>query len=194
MFIGDFEKAAPWNPASIRGCKRFLDKVAALTDIVKGTGVTEKLEASMHKLIKKVTFDIDNMKFNTAIAAMMTFINDVYEIGSLTTDELVTFIKLLNPFAPHLTEELWENLGEKSLLSLEKWPEYDEAKTVENTVEIAVQINGKLRTTIMVPKDITKDDAIAVAKADPKVAEGLKDKTVVKEIFVPGRIVNIVVK
>ena len=142
----------------------------------------------------KVTLDIEDMKFNTAIAAMMTFINDVYEMGSLTTDELVTFIKLLNPFAPHLTEEMWESLGNSTFLSLEKWPEYDEAKTVENTVEIAVQINGKLRTTIMVPKDITKDDAIAVAKADPKVAEGLKDKIVIKEIFVPCRIVNIVVK
>lgn len=194
MFIGDFEKAAPWNPASIRGCKRFLDKVAGLTDIIKGTGISEKLEASVHKLIKKVTLDIDNMKFNTAIAAMMTFINDVYEIGSITNDELEIFIKLLNPFAPHLTEEMWESLGNTTFLSLEKWPEYDESKTVESTVEIAVQINGKVRTTIMVAKDVSKDDAIAAAKADPKVAEGLKDKTIVKEIFVPGRIVNIVVK
>ena len=191
MFIGDFEKAAPWNPASIRGCKRFLDKVAALTDIVKGTGVTEKLEASIHKLIKKVTFDIDNMKFNTAIAAMMTFINDVYEIGSLTADELVTFIKLLNPFAPHLTEEMWESLGNSTFLSLEKWPEYDEAKTVESTVEIAVQINGKTKTTLAIGKDDAKDDVIAKAK------EALGDKltgTIVKEIYVPGRIVNIVQK
>ena len=194
MFIGDFEKAAPWNPASIRGCKRFLDRVSSLPEIVKGEGVTEKLEASMHKLIKKVTNDIDTMKFNTAIAAMMAFINDVYEYGSLTKDELVTFIKLLNPFAPHLTEEMWSNMNGEGFLSLAKWPEYDEAKTVENSIEIAVQINGKLRSTITVSKTISKDDAISVAKSDAKIAEALDGKTVVKEIFVPGKIVNIVVK
>ena len=136
MFIGDFEKAAPWNPASIRGCKRFLDRVSSLPEIAKGNGVTEKLEASLHKLIKKVTNDIDTMKFNTAIAAMMAFINDVYEYGTLTNDELVIFIKLLNPFAPHLTEEMWSNMNGEGFLSLAKWPEYDEAKTVENSVEI----------------------------------------------------------
>ena len=194
MFIGDFEKAAPWNPASIRGCKRFLDRVSSLPEIAKGNGVTEKLEASMHKLIKKVTNDIDTMKFNTAIAAMMAFINDVYEYGSLTNDELATFLKLLNPFAPHLTEEMWSNMGKEDFLSLAKWPEYDEEKTVENTVEIAVQINGKLRTTINVSKAISKDDALATAKNDPKIAEAINGKTVVKEIFVPGKIVNIVIK
>ncbi len=194
MFIGDFEKAAPWNPASIRGCKRFLDRVSSLPEIAKGSGVTEKLESSMHKLIKKVTNDIDTMKFNTAIAAMMAFINDVYEFGSLTNDELVTFIKLLNPFAPHLTEEMWSNMGGQGFLSLAKWPEYDDAKTVENNVEIAVQINGKLRSTITVSKSISKDDAIATAKNDAKVAEAISGKTIVKEIFVPGKIVNIVVK
>ena len=194
MFIGDFEKAAPWNPASIRGCKRFLDRVASLPEIVKGTGVTEKLEASTHKLIKKVTNDIDTMKFNTAIAAMMAYLNEVYEYGSLTKDELVTFITLLNPFAPHLTEEMWSELGGNGFLSLAKWPEYDEAKTVENNVEIAIQINGKLRSTMTVSKTISKDDAIAAAKNDVKVAEAINGKTVVKEIFVPGKIVNIVVK
>ena len=194
MFIGDFEKAAPWNPASIRGCKRFLDRVSSLPEIVKGNGVTEKLEASMHKLIKKVTNDVDTMKFNTAIAAMMAFLNDVYEYGSLTQDELVTFIKLLNPFAPHLTEEMWSEMGGEGFLSLAKWPEYDEAKTVENNVEIAVQINGKLRSTITVAKTISKDDAILTAKNDVKIAEAINGKTIVKEIFVPGKIVNIVVK
>ena len=194
MFIGDFEKAAPWNPASIRGCKRFLDRVSSLPEIAKGNGVTEKLEASMHKLIKKVTNDIDTMKFNTAIAAMMTFINDVYEYGTLTNDELVTFIKLLNPFAPHLTEEMWSNLGGDGFLSLAKWPEYDEAKTVENSIEIAVQINGKLRSTIVISKDATKEEAIEAAKNDSKVAEGISGKSIVKEIYVPGKIVNIVVK
>ena len=194
MFIGDFEKAAPWNPASIRGCKRFLDRVSSLPEIVKGTGVTEKLEASMHKLIKKVTNDIDSMKFNTAIAAMMAFINDVYELGTMTNDELITFLKLLNPFAPHLTEEMWSNLGGEGFLSLAKWPEYDESKTVENSVEIAVQINGKVRATIVVSKTVSKEDAIDCAKNDPKIAEAIDGKTVIKEIFVPGKIVNIVVK
>ncbi|MBQ8145275.1 MAG: leucine--tRNA ligase [Clostridia bacterium] len=194
MFIGDFEKAAPWNPASIRGCKRFLDRVSSLPEIANGTGVTEKLEASLHKLIKKVTNDIDTMKFNTAIAAMMSFVNDVYENGSLTVDELKVLLKLLNPFAPHLTEEMWSNLGNDDFISLSKWPEYDEAKTVENNIEIAVQINGKLRSTITVSKTISKDDAINVAKNDPKVADAINGKNIIKEIFVPGKIVNIVIK
>ena len=194
MFIGDFEKAAPWNPASIRGCKRFLDKVASLPEIMNGEGYSEKLESSMHKLIKKVTYDIDNMKFNTAIAAMMTFINDVYEYGTITKDELTVFIKLLNPFAPHLTEEMWENMGNNTFISLEKWPEYDEAKTIENSIEIAVQINGKLRSTITIAKNSSKEDAISSAKSDIKVAEAIDGKAIIKEIYVPGRIVNIVVK
>ena len=194
MFIGDFEKAAPWNPSSIRGCKRFLDRTAALTDIVKGTGITPKLESSLHKLIKKVTFDIDNMKFNTAIAAMMAFLNDVYEVGSITIDELKVFITLLNPFAPHLTEEMWQSYGNTTFLSLEKWPEYDESKTVENTIEIAVQINGKVKATINIDKNISKDNAIALAKNDSRIAEVIVGKTVVKEIYVPGKIINIVVK
>ena len=194
MFIGDFEKAAPWNPSSIRGCKRFLDRTAALTDIVKGTGITPKLESSLHKLIKKVTFDIDNMKFNTAIAAMMAFLNEVYEVGSITIDELKVFITLLNPFAPHLTEEMWQSYGNTTFLSLEKWPEYDESKTVENTIEIAVQINGKVKATINIDKNISKDNAIALAKNDSRIAEVIVGKTVVKEIYVPGKIINIVVK
>ena len=194
MFIGDFEKAAPWNPASIRGCKRFLDRVAALTDIVSGNGVTPKLETSLHKLIKKVTLDIDAMKFNTAIAAMMAFVNEVYEVGTITNEEFVALIKLLNPFAPHLTEELWENMGNSSLLSLEAWPTYDDSKTVDDTVKIAVQVNGKLKATIDIPKTISKDDAIAMAKAESKVQEAIAGKEIVKEIYVPAKIVNIVVK
>lgn len=194
MFIGDFEKAAPWNPASIRGCKRFLDRVASLTDIIKGDGISQKLEISLHKLIKKVTLDIDSMKFNTAIAAMMAFVNEVYENGSMTKDEFVIFIKLLNPFAPHLTEELWENLGNSSILSLEKWPSYDDSKTMDDTVKIAVQVNGKLKTTIDISKTISKEDALATAKQDPKVNEAISGKEIVKEIYVPAKIVNIVVK
>ncbi len=194
MFIGDFEKAAPWNPASIRGCKRFLDRVSSLPEIVNGNGVSPKLEASLHKLIKKVTSDIDTMKFNTAIAAMMAFVNEVYENGSLTKDELIIVIKLLNPFAPHLTEEMWEQLGNSTFLSLEKWPVYDESKTVDDTVKIAVQVNGKLRATIEISKNISKEEAIETAKKEQKVADSIKDMTIVKEIFVPGKIVNIVVK
>ena len=194
MFIGDFEKAAPWNPASIRGCKRFLDRVAAMTEIVSGNGVTPKLETSLHKLIKKVTLDIDSMKFNTAIASMMAFVNEVYELGSITTDDFATFIKLLNPFAPHLTEEIWENMGNSTILSLEKWPSYDESKTVDDVVKIAVQVNGKLKATIDISKSISKEDAIVTAKAEQKVLEAITGKEIVKEIYVPGKIVNIVVK
>jgi leucyl-tRNA synthetase len=194
MFIGDFEKAAPWNPASIRGCKRFLERVAALTDIANGNGFTPKLESSLHKLIKKVTLDIDAMKFNTAIAAMMAFVNEVYDNGSLTNDELAILVKLLNPFAPHLTEEMWEFMGNTTLVSLEAWPKYDESKTVDDTVKIAVQVNGKLKATIDISKNISKDDAISTAKNEPKVAEFIAGKDIVKEIYVPGKIVNIVIK
>ena len=194
MFIGDFEKAAPWNPASIRGCKRFLDRVAALSESASGIGTTKELESSLHKLIKKVTNDIDDMKFNTAIAAMMTFVNEVYELGKITVTDYETLLKLLNPFAPHITEEIWHELDHTTFLSIEAWPSYDESKTLDETVEIAVQVNGKLRATIVVPKDIAKDDAISKAKADQRVADAINGKTVVKEIFVPGKIVNIVVK
>ena len=194
MFIGDFEKSAPWSPSAIRGCKRFLERVAGLPEIVSGSGVTAELESAFHKTVKKVSLDIEDMKFNTAIAAMMTLLNDIYNHGSLTSDELNVFIRILCPFAPHLSEELWESIGEKPFASLAPWPEYDEAKTVEDTVEIAVQICGKLRSTITVSKTAETADAIAAAKADPKVAAALEGKTVVKEIYVPGKIVNIVAR
>lgn len=194
MFIGDFEKSAPWSPSAIRGCKRFLERVAGLPEIVSGSGVTAELESAFHKTVKKVSLDIEDMKFNTAIAAMMTLLNDIYNHGSLTSDELNVFIRILCPFAPHLCEELWESIGEKPFASLAPWPEYDEAKTVEDTVEIAVQICGKLRSTITVSKTAETADAIAAAKADPKVAAALEGKTVFKEIYVPGKIVNIVAR
>ena len=194
MFIGDFEQSAPWNTQSIKGCKRFLDRVMNLVDIVSGTGVTPELEKTMHKLIKKVSSDIDNMRFNTAIAAMMGAINSIYEVGKLTRDELITFAKLLSPFAPHIAEEINELLGEKELISIAKWPEYDESKTVDDTVQLPVQINGKVRSTILVPKDADKDAVLAIAKADDKIAAAVEGKTVVKEIVVPGKIVNIVIK
>ena len=195
MFIGDFEKSAPWSPSSIRGCKRFLDRVAALpTILVDGDGYSAALESSFHKVIKKVTEDIDAMKFNTAIAALMSLINDIYDRKSITRAELGTFITLLNPFAPHLTEELWEGMGGSGLLSLAPWPAYDPAQTVDASVEIVIQVNGKFRGKITVPADAGKDDVIAAAKADGKMTAMLDGKTIVKEIFVPGKLVNIVVK
>ena len=194
MFIGDFEKSAPWSTSAIRGCKRFLERVAGITDLVSGEGVTEKLDASFHKTIKKVTLDIEEMKFNTAIASMMSLLNEIYDCGTLTADEAKTFVLILCPFAPHLCEELWEKLGGKGFASLAKWPEYDDAKTVENTVEIAVQICGKVRSTITISVDADKDSVIAAAKADEKVAQALEGKSIVKEIYVPGKIVNIVAK
>ncbi len=194
MFIGDFEQSAPWNTQSIKGCKRFLDRVMNLVDIVSGTGVTPELEKPMHKLIKKVSADIDNMRFNTAIAAMMGTLNTIYDAGKITKDELITFAKLLSPFAPHVAEEINELLGGKDLISIAKWPEYDESKTIDDTFELPVQINGKVRSTVLVPKDADKDAILAIAKADEKIAESIKEKTVVKEIVVPGKIINIVVK
>jgi len=194
LFMGEYASAAPWSDSSMRGCKRFLDRVGALTDIAAGRGVTKELESAFHKTIKKVSQDIEEMKFNTAIAAMMSLLNEISEVGHITLDELETFIAILNPFAPHITEEIWEMIGGTGLCSLHPWPQYDEAKTVDATVEIAVQISGKLKGTILIPKDASKDDAIAAAKADGKIAALLDGKTIVKEIYVPGKIVNIVAK
>ena len=194
MFIGDFEQAAPWNPQSIKGCKRFLERFYNLLDMVKGEGSTPALEKHIHKLIKKVTEDIDSMKFNTAIAAMMACINTVYEVGSITKDELATLARILSPFAPHLAEEVYEALGYTDLVSLAPWPVYDESKTVDDTVEMPVQVCGKVRSVVMVPKAASKDEILAIAKADEKVAVLLDGKTVIKEIVVPGKIINIVVK
>ncbi|MGM9652719.1 MAG: leucine--tRNA ligase [Eubacteriales bacterium] len=194
MFVGDFEKAAPWSTSSIKGCKRFLERVAALPDIASGHGTTPALDASMHKTVKRVTDDIEEMKFNTAVAAMMSLLNEMTDVGHITLDELETFITILCPFAPHLTEEIWESMGGKGLLSLHPWPEYDAAKTVDDTVEIAVQICGKLRSTIRIAAGASREDALAAARADEKIASALAGKTVVKEIYVPGKIVNIVAK
>jgi leucyl-tRNA synthetase len=194
MFIGDFEQSAPWNTQSIKGCKRFLERVMNLVDIADGNGVTPELEKPMHKLIKKVTQDIDNMRFNTAIAAMMGTINTIYEVGKITKDELTTFAKILSPFAPHIAEEINSLMGNDDLISIAKWPEYDESKTVDDTVELPVQINGKVRSAIMVPKDADKDAVIAIAKADEKISAAIDGKVIIKEIVVPGKIVNIVIK
>ncbi|MBR5307265.1 MAG: leucine--tRNA ligase [Clostridia bacterium] len=194
LFMGDYASAAPWSESSVKGCKRFLDRVAGLTEMAKGEGATPALESSFHKTIKKVTRDIEEMKFNTAIAAMMSLINEIYEVGTLTKDELGIFARLLCPYAPHLCEEIWEELGNKEICTLSAWPEYDEAKTIDASVEIAMQVCGKFKGTITVPADSSKDDVIAAAKASEKVASAIEGKTVVKEIFVPNKLVNIVVK
>jgi leucyl-tRNA synthetase len=194
MFIGDFEQAAPWNPQSIKGCKRFLERFLNMYELVEGEGSTPELEKHIHKLIKKVTSDINAMKFNTAIAAMMSTVNTVYEVGKLTRDELATLAKILSPFAPHLAEEVYSMLGYENLISLEKWPEYDEAKTIDDTVQMPVQINGKVRSVIGIPNGADKDTILTMAKADDKVAQAIDGKTIVKEIVVPGKIINIVVK
>ena len=194
MFIGDFEQSAPWNTQSIKGCKRFLERFYNLLDIVEGEGFTPALEKHIHKLIKKVTDDIDAMKFNTAIAAMMGTLNTIYEVGKITKDELSVLARLLSPFAPHLAEEIYETLGGEGLVSLAPWPVYDESKTVDDTVEMPVQINGKVKAVITVAKAADKDAVLAIARADEKVAAAIDGKMVVKEIVVPGKIVNIVVK
>lgn len=193
LFMGDYSSSAPWNENSVKGCKRFLDRVAALTDMISGEK-SDKLEVSFHKTIKKVTSDIEDMKFNTAIAAMMSLLNDIYDNGSLTKEQLVDFISILCPFAPHICEEMWETIGGKGFLSTHEWPKFDEEKTKDNEIEIAVQICGKLKGTITITPDTTKEEALALALADEKIKSLLDGKTVVKEIYIPGKIVNIVAK
>ena len=193
MFIGDFEKAAPWNPDSIKGCKRFLDRSWGLQDILKGgDSYTERLESSMHRAIKKVSEDIEQMKFNTAIATLMSLINEFYSAGSINHAELKTYLILLDPFAPHIAEEIWQRCGFDGMITEQHWPEFDEAKCVESTVEIAIQLCGKIKARIEVPADISKEDAIAEAKK--RIAAELDGKTIIKEICVPGKLVNIVAK
>ena len=194
MFIGDFEKAAPWSPKSIKGCRRFLERVWALADKVQdGDTYSEQHEVLMNRTIKKVGEDADNLKANTAIAALMTMLNEFYDTG-VNKAEYKTFLALLNPFAPHITEELWQQLGETGLLSVAPWPTYDEAKTVESTVELAVQVNGKLKCTIKLAVDADKQTAIDTALAEEKVQHAIEGKQIVKQIVVPGKIVNLVVK
>ncbi len=192
MFIGAFDLSASWSEDGVKGCRRFLDRVWKLQDlVVDGDGYSAEMETKMHQTIKKVSQDFESLKYNTAIAAMMSLINDFYKANKVTKGEFKTLITLLNPVAPHITEEIWSAMGFEGRIYQTTWPEYDEAKTVESTVEIAVQINGKTKTTIGIAKDEDKDVVIAAAK------EALGDKltgTIVKEIYVPGRIVNIVVK
>ena len=194
LFMGDYGSAAPWNDSAVRGCRRFLDRVAGLTDILDDGEPTPSLESSFHKTIKKVTSDIEAMKFNTAIAALMTLINDIYKVGRISGWELITFLKLLSPFAPHITEEIYEEIGGEGFLTVSEWPKYDEAKTVDAAIEVGVQVNGKVRGTVTIPADCDKDTAVAAAKENERVASFIDGKQIVKEIYVPGKIINIVVR
>lgn len=196
MFIGDFEKAAPWSPSSIRGCRRFIERFWNLQNIlVDGDEIRPELESSFNKAIKKVGDDIENIKFNTAIAALMALINDVTSFGSINKKELSIFTILLNPFAPHVTEEIWEvcKLGE-GIVAQQKWPEYDESKCKDETVEIAVQVNGKIKAKLNIPVDSEQDEVLNLAKSDDNVSKAIENMNIIKEIYIKGRLVNIVVK
>ncbi len=192
MFIGAFDLAASWSEDGVKGCRRFLDRVWKLQDIVTdASGYSKDLETKIHQTIKKVSNDFESLKYNTGIAAMMALINDYYKAGSITRDDFKVLLVLLNPVAPHITEELWEIMNYGGCVYQTSWPEYDEAKTVENTVEIGVQVNGKVRGSVKLPKDVSKEDALAAAKE--AVADKLTDN-IIKEIYVPGKIINIVCK
>ncbi|MDY3618590.1 leucine--tRNA ligase [Agathobaculum sp.] len=194
MFIGDFEKAAPWSPKSIKGCRRFLERVWALAEKVQpGEAYSAQHEVLMNRTIKKVGEDADNLKANTAIAALMTMLNEFYDKG-VNMVEYEAFLALLNPFAPHITEELWQQIAGEGLLSVSPWPVYDEKKTEEDTVEIAVQVGGKLKATIKLPRDCDKQAAIDAALAEEKVQRAIEGKEMVKQIVVPNKIVNLVVR
>ena len=193
LFMGDYEKAAPWSASSVKGCKRFIDRTWGLQDIlVDGDAYSKELESSFHKTIKKVTEDIENMKFNTAIAALMTLLNAIYDKGAINKAELKTFVTLLNPFAPHVTEEIWAQQGFGGMLANGNWVDFDEAKCVDDEIEIVAQVNGKVRAKLMIPAEIEAADAIALAKKE--LAESIEGKQIVKELYVKGRLVNIVVR
>ena len=195
LFMGDYEKAAPWSKSSVKGCKRFIDRVWALQDILtEGDGYSKELESVFHKTIKKVSEDIEGMKFNTAIAALMTLLNDIYNKGSINNAELKTFVTLLNPFAPHVTEEIWAAQNYGGMLADGHWVDFDEAKCIDDEIEIVAQINGKVRAKLMIPAEIDSAEAIELAKKDPAIAAAIEGKNVVKELYVKGRLVNIVVK
>lgn len=196
LFMGDYEKAAPWSESSVKGCKRFIDRIWNLQEILKdGDAYSEKLESAFHKTVKKVTEDIEAMKYNTAIAALMTLLNNIYDAGEINRAELRTLLILVNPFAPHVTEEMWATLGYGEMLAKDaKWPTFDAAKCVDATVEIVVQICGKIRAKLNVPAEISAEDAIALAKEEERVAAEIAGKTIVKELYVKGKLVNIVAK
>ena len=193
LFMGDYEKAAPWSESSVKGCKRFVDRIWALQDKVTDS-YSDALRSKMHKTIKKVSEDIEAMKFNTAIAAMMTLLNDIYDAGSITKKEFRDLLILLYPFAPHISEELYQVIGCEGVLSEQEWVTYDEAQCVDDTIEIVVQINGKVRAKLEIPADAEKDAVLAQAAAEPKVSEAIAGKTIIKQIYVPKKLVNFVAK
>lgn len=195
LFMGDYEKAAPWSESSVKGCKRFVDRIWALQDkVVDSDEYSDKLRSLMHKTIKKVSDDIESMKFNTAIAAMMTLLNEIYNVGSITKKEFRDLLIILNPFAPHVTEELYQMIGCEGVLDEQKWVTYDEALCKDDTIEIVCQINGKVKSKLTIPTDAAKDDVIALAKADEAIVKATEGKNIVKEIYVPNKLVNLVVK
>ena len=195
LFMGDYEKAAPWSESSVKGCKRFVDRIWALQDkVVDSDEYSDKLRSLMHKTIKKVSDDIESMKFNTAIAAMMTLLNEIYNVGSITKKEFRDFLIILNPFAPHVTEELYQMIGCEGVLDEQEWVTYDEALCKDDTIEIVCQINGKVKSKLTIPTDAAKDDVIALAKADEAIVKATECKNIVKEIYVPNKLVNLVVK
>lgn len=195
LFMGDYEKAAPWSESSVKGCKRFVDRIWALQDkVVDSDEYSDKLRSLMHKTIKKVSEDIESMKFNTAIAAMMTLLNEIYNVGSITKKEFRDLLIILNPFAPHVTEELYQMIGCEGVLDEQEWVTYDEALCKDDTIEIVCQINGKVKSKLTIPTDAAKDDVIALAKADEAIVKATEGKNIVKEIYVPNKLVNLVVK
>lgn len=195
MFIGDFEKVAPWSESGVKGCKRFIERVSKMEDMLTdGDEYRKETMADMHRLIKKVSDDMENMKFNTAIAALMKMTNTFNNIGSVNKAEYKTFLILLNPIAPHITEELWERAGFEGYLHDTSWPKYDKDKTEYTMIEIPIQINGKLKTKISVSKEASEDEVKEIVRNDEIVQNALDGKNVVKEIYVNGRIYNIVVK
>ena len=195
LFMGDYEKAAPWSESSVKGCKRFVDRIWALQDkVTDSDSYSDALRSKMHKTIKKVSEDIEAMKFNTAIAAMMTLLNDIYDAGSITKKEFRDLLILLYPFAPHISEELYQVIGCEGVLSEQEWVTYDEAQCVDDTIEIVVQINGKVRAKLEIPADAEKDVVLAQAAAEPKVSEAIAGKTIIKQIYVPKKLVNFVAK
>lgn len=195
LFMGDYEKAAPWSESSVKGCKRFVDRIWTLQDkVVDSDEYSDKLRSLMHKTIKKVSDDIESMKFNTAIAAMMTLLNEIYNVGSITKKEFRDLLIILNPFAPHVTEELYQMIGCEGVLDEQEWVTYDEALCKDDTIEIVCQINGKVKSKLTIPTDAAKDDVIALAKADEAIVKATEGKNIVKEIYVPNKLVNLVVK
>ncbi len=195
MFIGDFEKAAPWSSTSIKGCKRFLDRIWALTDVLtQGDEYSNELESSFHRTVKKVSEDIEGLKMNTAIATLMALLNDISNVGKINKAEFKTFLILLNPFAPHISEELWVTCGYEGMLNQTKWPSYDELKCVDATIEIVAQINGKIKARLSVPAEISAEEAIALVKNEAAIASEIDGKAIVKELYVPKKLVNLVIR